>query len=696
MEQLINKILLEWSVRVHDGMPNKDNPLHIVQLRETLSHMKLSNEVTNLIIRNLSEGEKFYARNNDTDNISDFDSEEARDKAVKAGTHSKIDDKEAEKELSKKGKEEPKQEQEPKQVTPEKDSKKYMKTSDVETEVTPQSTPEKITQNQSDIFNNKVSGKGGGTTSLQEEIAGLSRKIAIEHPDDTPEQHQERLKQFIKDNYGDTKYGSNEKLINKLVKKSASGQQTMNKIKSNKGMKFSDNQPEGYPIQITFTDSGTASVRNELEDKLKNAKTPEEKTHYERELEYFKKHATSETGVEGDGDTAIMYVDTDGKTRVVYISNKQSLSDPHANATVKSATEAIKSSAVTGADTEILSERLDESVEGGINANGAMAMSFRTDIDTNKEELNNAPLNKIGTKLLTGRAEFVDKTTDKYVKNCKKNKQIQDYITENNLDINNDEHIIQAAISVAGTGDADGLNDSTKQAPNKLLFKMATASGSIRVKMQRLIDKGKTPEEAAEIVANSKQKGKPLMGGNLSSDDCLSIYNNKALEKLEQNVQTRKNAMQQAHENVYNTLVELDIAHRISQGMSSDDAVKKYNEEAGPHEQTYTKSFMKRMHWDRYIDGVDDDKKMIEIGDKSYSPKDFRKCLGELSNWDGKGDLKEHLQRKMRVIPGTMKLSFVTKGKSVELGDDTWRTAGDLSKIAGGLGKDMRSCLEKK
>ena len=63
-----------------------------------------------------------------------------------------------------------------------KSSKEYMKSSDVETEVTPQSTTEKITQNQSDIFNNKVSGKGGGTTSLQEEIAGLSRKIAIEHP----------------------------------------------------------------------------------------------------------------------------------------------------------------------------------------------------------------------------------------------------------------------------------------------------------------------------------------------------------------------------------------------------------------------------------------------------------------------------------------------------------------------------------
>ncbi len=50
----------------------------------------------------------------------------------------------------------------------------------------------------------------------------------------------------------------------------------------------------------------------------------------------------------------------------------------------------------------------------------------------------------------------------------------------------------------------------------------------------------------------------------------------------------------------------------------------------------------------------------------------------------------------MRVTPGSMKLSFVSKGKTIEIGDDTWRTAGDLSKIAGGLGKDMQICLGKK
>jgi len=254
-------------------------------------------------------------------------------------------------------------------------------------------------------------------------------------------------------------------------------------------------------------------------------------------------------------------------------------------------------------------------------------------------------------------------------------------------------------MAVTGTGESDGLNDSKKQAANKLVFKMANTTSKVREKMQREIDKGKTPEEAAEIVANSKEpkSKKPFLGGNISADDCLSIYNNKALEKIEQNVQTRKDAMQTAHENMYNRVVELDVAHHQSQGLSSDDAIKKYDKEAGPHEQSYTKSFMKRMHWDRYIDGVDDDKKMIEIGNKSYTPKDFKNCLGELSGWNGEGDLKQHLQKNMRITPGTMKLSFVTKkGKTIELGDDTWRTAGDLSKIAGGLGKDMRSCLEKK
>jgi hypothetical protein len=41
--KLIDKILTEWAYRVYDGMPNINNPLHIVHLRETMQDLKLPN-----------------------------------------------------------------------------------------------------------------------------------------------------------------------------------------------------------------------------------------------------------------------------------------------------------------------------------------------------------------------------------------------------------------------------------------------------------------------------------------------------------------------------------------------------------------------------------------------------------------------------------------------------------------------------
>ena len=702
---LINKILEEWSYRVHDGMPNPKNPLHLVHLRESLQHLKIDGEVIDLMMNKLYEDtdDKYvsigYGRYK----------EKGKEKDPDAPTFTKDDrgnyiptkkDTDKEKEKSKEPEEKP-----PSKPKITKIEKNPMSGGDDDNQFDKKEkgdTKEKVRQNATSIFDDKVTGKGGGTTSLQEEIAGISRRIALEQPNLTEEEHKEVIAQFIKDNYGDTKYGSKDQTA--LIKKSASGPSTIKKIKANKNMKFSDNQPEGFPVQITFTDSGTAAVRNELEQKLEEAKQSgdaEAISHYETELKYFKKHATKETGIEGDGDTAMMYVDTDGRTRMIYVSNKQGLKDPHANATVKSASKAIKDSIEPGANEEALTSELDKAVKGGIDANGDMVKTFRADIDSSIEELNKSPLTKIATLFTTGRAEYVDKPSRKYIDECKKNEQVLEYLNKQDpkLDVDNDEHIVQAALAVAGSGDADGLNDSTKQAPNKLLFKMATAAASIRKKMRACMggDESKLGECAKKVATKPGANKKPLMGGNVTTEDCLSIYNNKALEKLEQNVQTRKDAMQKAHEEMYNTVVELDVAHYQEQGISSDEALEKYKNEAGPNEQTYTKSFMKRMHWDRYIDGVDDDKKMIEIGDKAYSPKDFRNCLGELTGWGGKGSLKEHMEKNMRVKPGSMKLMFVTKeGKEVEIGNDTWRTAGDLSKIAGGLGTDMQKCLGSK
>ena len=93
--ELIDKILREWAYRVHDGMPNLKNPLHLVQLKETLNELRLPRKVTEKLLNNLRAVEEEYnAIKKDTGNTSTFDSEEARDAAIKRGTHTKVKDKE--------------------------------------------------------------------------------------------------------------------------------------------------------------------------------------------------------------------------------------------------------------------------------------------------------------------------------------------------------------------------------------------------------------------------------------------------------------------------------------------------------------------------------------------------------------------------------------------------------------------------
>ena len=55
MENLIENILTEWAYRVNDGTPNPKNPLHIVQLRESMEYLQIPDDVINEFIQNLSE-----------------------------------------------------------------------------------------------------------------------------------------------------------------------------------------------------------------------------------------------------------------------------------------------------------------------------------------------------------------------------------------------------------------------------------------------------------------------------------------------------------------------------------------------------------------------------------------------------------------------------------------------------------------
>ena len=104
---IIKKILTEWAYRVHDGMPNPKNPTHLLHLRESLKHLKINEDVIDIMMNKLYE-QKYYARNPKGKKISVFTDEDNYKKAIKTG-YEPVDKAEAEKELSQQGDEEPQQ-----------------------------------------------------------------------------------------------------------------------------------------------------------------------------------------------------------------------------------------------------------------------------------------------------------------------------------------------------------------------------------------------------------------------------------------------------------------------------------------------------------------------------------------------------------------------------------------------------------
>lgn len=102
MNNLIKKILIEWSYRLDDGMIDLENNTHLSILREVLSDMKLPSEVIIEVMSNITEKEKewFYAIKKDTKKTSRFGSKETRDTAIKTGTHTPVDKKDDETEPS--------------------------------------------------------------------------------------------------------------------------------------------------------------------------------------------------------------------------------------------------------------------------------------------------------------------------------------------------------------------------------------------------------------------------------------------------------------------------------------------------------------------------------------------------------------------------------------------------------------------
>ena len=69
-DKIMNDILTEWSSRVHNGQPDKNNPMHLIELQRSLYQLGYGDDIVDTLLQNLREvGEK---------PLSDKDKEKAR------------------------------------------------------------------------------------------------------------------------------------------------------------------------------------------------------------------------------------------------------------------------------------------------------------------------------------------------------------------------------------------------------------------------------------------------------------------------------------------------------------------------------------------------------------------------------------------------------------------------------------------
>lgn len=166
-----------------------------------------------------------------------------------------------------------------------------------------------------------------------------------------------------------------------------------------------------------------------------------------------------------------------------------------------------------------------------------------------------------------------------------------------------------------------------------------------------------------------------------------------ALKKREDEVVTK------THTDVVNSFIEEDEPDGFHP-VNNPDA------DNGKTTQGYITGVLSAMHADTYIDMEDDEDYdiLIQMGVNGVRPSHVRTCLAEQSGFKGdvnsaggRKALKEHLAKRCRIEPGGKKVMVMSEGKSVELFNDVWRTAGaGQQKVASHFGKGMIDCMTGK
>ena len=738
-----NKILAEWAYRVDDGQPDVTNVDHINHLREVLYNFGLPHKFIVEYVHGLTEAE--MVKNPNPKGRKDMVTKPYANTFLAKNSKAKSDNNSEKKVLkSKKTKVKvyPKKAKDKEWSGRSNDEIIDAVSTKTQSAVIPTKGSEdiknRVNESRAETMSGKT-GKGGGETTIQEEFTNIGRELTIADSNIKKSDLAEAIIKHVKENYPDSKIANNPNALKRLANKSIAGFDSAKEVTTNPSFNYNKEQPKGYPVNTT----DSQVVRDVLVTQLKNAKTSEAIAHAKEELYEFQLNAgdKSITGKEGDADTIMVYKDNNGNDRVCYISNKQTLGDQQSSGTVNSSRRSIlyaaeklnmtdkeKADVVRVAETQFeKADKFDENMATGVKetvkefadqlstpqakstmAKAAQALSGRSKFGKSNDDLTPKELAKkkkyttnslkkpeVLAKLMGNEGPPSNDVKSKEYKDWAKNTKSQ---FEADGKTYSDEDIVNSATMVTGTG---GVTKGNHLRTNE---KIAIVTRDINIKMQKKIDGGLSPEEAAkelkEEFAKPDKKGNTMYGNVFNESDLIEINSNPGLRGIEKAERGRKQDIEGMQKDTTAELIRLDAESGHTKPPAN-----------GPRTQAYVKGFLDRIHVTQNVAGTADGRKLTEMGEHSLSPKDYRTALAKTTgfaseeeyiknNPDGNYNkaLEKHLVENVEVEAGTMNLVYVSnqidestgKRKKVHIGTDTHRTGGSISKVAGELGKDVQ------
>ena len=581
-------------------------------------------------------------------------------------------------------------------------------------------------------------GKGGGDTTIQEEMTNMGREIIFANPNITKEELAEKISERVREEYLDSKVAQNGPKLKKLSTASIAGFGSAKKIQNNPAFDYNPNQFDGYPVNTT----DGIIVRDTLATQLLEAEKSGDKesiAHYKNELYEFQRNAADKsiTGKEGDADTMVIYKDSKGRDRVCYISNKQSLNDQQSSGTINSSKKALTFAANRlGLSENEKQDVLNIAEEQFVKANQfdeTFAQGVKSAVEKHKEKLSTPQAQTTMAKAaqaLSGRSKLgkpnnkltpvEKKKKESYITDSLKKPEVQAHLLGLDGPPNNDvkskeykswkknvteqfkinggeysnEQITHSATMVTGTG---GILKGNHLRTNE---KITLVTRDIYEKMKKYIDSGMTLEESASKLKKDfdkpNKKGEVMYGGVFDESDLIEIYNNDGLRVMETAERQRGEDIKKMQTETVSRLVEKDK----EEGHTPPPV-------NGKRTQAYVAGFFDRVHITQNVGGSVDGRKLTEMGEYSVSPKDYRNALAvstdfmiedewleENPNGNYNIALEQHLIGNVTVEGVEQELHYLsTDGRKKHIGTDTHRTGGKISKVAGQYGKDLQEQL---